>query len=226
MNLKITTQKEDNNNISEKINDFYRNQLDINIDSFNDRIKIDKTITFSEKQLIPDEFCEFMLELGRLCISIGKLNFANEIFKKIIKNSDKTLYKAESKLELANVFSRRADWPGCLRAVAEAETMYREINDSSGIAKCYNLRGVIYGEQGDIEKAKTYFLKSLSNINLEKDLEMAANLNSNLGLIENIQENKDNAKMYLKNALLFYKKLGNQKRMAEANYNIGIASFE
>jgi len=55
---------------------------------------------------------------------------------------------------------------------------------------------------------------------------MAANLNSNMGIIENIQENKDNAKMYLKNALLFYKKLGNHKRIAEANYNIGMAYFE
>jgi len=226
MNFKSSPQKEDSNNFSEKINDFYRSQLDIDFDSFNERIKIDRTITFSEKQLNPDKFCEFMLDIGRLCISSGKLNFANEIFKKTIKNSDKTFYKAESKLQLADVFSRRADWAGCLRTVSEAETMYKEINDSSGIAKCYNLKGVIHGEYGDIEKAKTYFQKSLSHINLEKDLEMAANLNSNMGIIENIQDNKDNAKMYLKNALLFYKKLGNHKRIAEANYNIGMAYFE
>jgi len=226
MNFKSSPQKEDNNNVSEKINDFYRSQLDINPDSFNERIKIDRTITFSAKQLIPDKFCEFMLDLGRLCISNGKLNLANEIFKKTIKNSDNNFYKAESMLELADVFSRRADWPGCLRTVAEAETMYREIKDSSGIAKCYNLKGVVYGEQGEMEKAKSSFQKSLSHLNIEKDVELAANLNTNLGIIDNIQENKDDAKNYFKNALLFYKKLGNHRRMGEIHYNIGMSEFE
>jgi tetratricopeptide (TPR) repeat protein len=226
INLKFSPQKEDQNNVSEKINDFYRNQLDINVDSFDERIKIDRTITFSEKQLIPDEFCEFMMDLGRLCISSGKLNFANEIFKKTIKNSDKTLYKAESMLELANVFSRRADWPGCLRTVSDAELLFKSISDSNGIAKCYNLRGIVYGEQGDIDKAKIYFQKSLSLINKDSDLELAANLSTNLGIIENIQENKDDAIMHLKNSFIFYKKLGNQKRMAEVNYNIGMTYLE
>jgi hypothetical protein len=132
MNLKPSPKKGDKNDVSGKINDFYRNQLNINVDSFDERIKIDRTITFSEKQLVPDEFCEFMLDLGRLCTSNGKLNFANEIFKKIIKNSDKSLYKAEATLELADVFSRRADWSSCLRTVDEVETMYKEINHNSG----------------------------------------------------------------------------------------------
>jgi tetratricopeptide (TPR) repeat protein len=222
INLKSSIQKEEKNNVSEKINDFYRNQLDINIDSFDERIKIDKTITFSKKQLIPDEFCEFMLDLGKLCISSGKLNFANEILKKTIKSTDNTLYKAESILELANVFSRRADWSGCLRKIDKAEKMFKEINNDNGIAKCDNLRAIVYGEQGDIDKAKKYFQRSLSLINKDSELELAANLSTNLGIIENIQENKNDAIMHLNNALIFYKKLGNQRRLAEVNYNIGM----
>jgi len=226
MNLKKSPQREDNNRISEKINDFYRNQLDLNTDSFSERIKIDRTITFSEKQLNPDKFCEFMLDLGRLCISNGKLNLATQIFKKINKSSKKILFKAESMLELANVFSRRADWTRSLRAVSDAETIYKKNNDSPGIAKCYNLLGSIYGERGDIEKAKNYFLESLSLVNTEIDSEMAANLNTNLGIIDNIQGNTDDAVKQLKNALIIYNKLGNQKRMAEVNCNIGMAHFE
>jgi tetratricopeptide (TPR) repeat protein len=223
-NLKLDTnkQKVDKNSVSDKINDFYRNQLDINIDSFDERIKIDRTITFSEKQLIPDEFCEFMLDLGRLCVSSGKLNFANEILKKTVKSTDNTLYKAEATLELADVFSRRADWSGCFRKVDKAEKMFKEIKNVDGIAKCDNLRAVVYGEQGDIDKAKKYFQRSLSLINKDSGLELAANLSTNLGIIENIQQNKNDAIMHLTNALLFYKKLGNQRRMAEVNYNIGM----
>ncbi len=226
MKLKIKPRNEECNNISEMINDFYRSQLEINIDSCNERIKIDRTITFSQKQLIPDKFFEFMLDLGRLCISSGKLNLASQIFKKINKSSNKISFKAESMLEIANVFSRRADWPGCLRTVSEAETMYKEINDSSGIAKCYNLLGSIYGERGDIEKAKTYFLESLSLINTENDSEMAANLKVNLGIIDNISGNTDDAIKHLQNALIIYEKLGNHNRMAEVNHNIGLMYFE
>ncbi len=55
---------------------------------------------------------------------------------------------------------------------------------------------------------------------------MAANLNTNLGIIDNIQENKDDAKKHFKNALLIYKKLNNHMRMAEVNHNIGVTLFE
>ena len=224
INFKVNPRKEENN-ISEKINDFYRNQLDIDLNSFKERVEIDRTITFSQKELNPDKFCEFLLDLGRLCISCGRLNLANEIFKKTFKNSNKTLYKAESMLEISNVLSRRADWPGSLKSVSDAETMFKEIDDDNGIAKCYNLQGAIYGEYGDIEQAKSFFQKSLSLINSNNYPELAANLHTNLGIIDNIQENKDDAKMHLNNALSIYENLGNQKRMAELNYNIGMAHF-
>ena len=221
LNLKFSLSKEESNRISQAINDFYKNQLEINIDSCNERIKIDRTITFSEKRLSPDKFCEFLLDLGRLCISCGKLNFASEIFKKIKKNSKKKLYEAESLLELANVFSRKADWSRSLETVTDAERLFSKLNNSFGLARCNNVLGSIYGDQGDIEKAKKYFLKSLSLINPVNDLEMAANLNTNLGIIDNIQGNKVDAKKHLKNALLIYEKLGYLKSMAEVYYNIG-----
>ena len=221
LDLKFGPSKVESNRISEVINNFYKSQLEINIDSYNERIKIDRTITFSEKQLNPDKFCEFLLDLGRLCISCGKLNFASEIFKKTKKSSKKTLYEAESLLELANVFSRKADWPRSLVTVHDAKKLFNTINYSFGLAKCYNVLGSIYGDRGDIEKAKKYFLKSLSFINPENDLEMAANLNTNLGIIDNIWGNKDDANKHFKNALLIYEKLGYKKSMAEVYYNLG-----
>ena len=136
MNHKVNPRNEESNKVSEMINDFYRNQLDININSCNERLNIDRTITFSEKQLVPDKFFEFMLDLGRLCIANGKLNLASQIFKKINKGSKKLLFKAESMLELGNVFSRRADWNRSLSAIADAEKRDKQNNDSSGMAKC------------------------------------------------------------------------------------------
>jgi hypothetical protein len=68
--------------------------------------------------------------------------------------------------------------------------------------------------------------RSLALIDKDSELELAANLSTNLGIIENIQGNKNDAIMHFKNALIFYKKLGNQRRMAEVNYNIGMTYSE
>jgi tetratricopeptide (TPR) repeat protein len=221
LDIKIIPSKVESNRVTEMINDFYRNQLEINIDTCNERIKIDRTITFSEKHLNPDKFCEFLLDMGRLCVTWGKLNFASELFRKTKKSSPKIKYQADSILELANVFSRKADWSRSLVNIAEAKKLYKKLNDKAGLAKCYNILAIIYGDRGEIDKAKKYILRSLSLIDPDTNLEMAANLNTNLGIIENIQGNKDSAKNHFESALLIYMKLGDQKRMAEVYYNIG-----
>ena len=226
INFKMNPRKEEGNRISEMINDFYRNQLDIDIDSSNERIKIDRTITFSQNQLKPEKFSEFLLDLGVLCVSKGRLTLASEIFKKTKKSSTNILHQAEALLEQANILSRRGDWPRSLMTLAEAETLFKKIDESFGLAKCYNLLGSIYGDRGDIEKAKNYFLKSLVLINPETNLEMIANLNTNLGIIANIEENRTGAHRHLNDALVIYKKLDNSKRIAEVNYNIGLTFFD
>jgi len=226
LNLNINPPKEGSDKITGMINDFYRNQLQIDINNCSERIKIDKTITFSEKTLQPDKFYKFLLDLSQLCLSLGRLNFSNELFKKVKRNSNNTALKAESLIGLADVFSRRANWQRSLRTIKEAESLYRELNDDSGLAKCENLLGSIYGERGDLAKAKVYFLNALSLINPENDLELAANLDTNLGIIDNIQGNTDDSIKHLTNALVSYNRLGNNRRITETKHNIGMVYLE
>ncbi len=226
LNLNINPRKEGNNNIPNMINDFYKSQLQIDINSYSERIKIDRSITFSEKALLPDNFYKLLLDLGQLCLSGGRLNLANEIFRKVKTHSSNTLLKAESLLGLADVFSRRANWQRSLRTIEEAGFFYRELNDNSGLAKCENLLGSIYGERGDLAKAKAYFLNRLALIRPENDLELAANLDMNLGILDNIQGNTDDSIKHLTNALVSYNKLGNNRRIAETKHNIGMVYLE
>ena len=226
LNLNINPPKEGSDKITGMINDFYRNQLQIDINNCSERIKIDKTITFSEKTLQQDKFYKFLLDLSQLCLSLGRLNFSNELFKKVKRNSNNTALKAESLIGLADVFSRRANWQRSLRTIKEAESLYRELNDDSGLAKCENLLGSIYGERGDLAKAKVFFLNALSLINPENDLELAANLDTNLGIIDNIQGNTDDSIKHLTNALVSYNRLGNNRRITETKHNIGMVYLE
>ena len=226
LNQNINPPKEGHNKITGMINDFYRNQLQIEINNFSERIKIDRTVTFSEKTLQADKFYIFLLDLSQLCLSRGRLNLANELFKKVKKNSNNNVRKAESLLGLADVFSRRADWQRSLVTIEEAESIYRELNDNGGLAKCENLLGSIYGERGDLAKAKAYFLNSLTLINTENDVELTANLETNLGVLENIQGQTDNSIKHLTNALVSYSKLGNNRRITELKHNIGMVYLE
>ena len=226
LNLNPNPIKEEIGAIPRMINKFYLNQLQIENNTHGERVKIDRSITFSEKALPPDSFNEFLLDLGRLCLSGGRINLANEIFRKVKNHSRKTLHKAESLMGLADVFSRRADWQKSLSSINDAGSFYRELNDNSGHANCENFLATIYGELGNLSKAKEHLLKSRSLLNPEKDLELAANLDMNLGIIENIQGDRDASIKHLTNALAGYKKLGNNRRIAETRHNLGMVYLE
>jgi len=226
LNQNINPSKKGSDKVTGMINDFYKNQLQIEINNYSERIKIDRTVTFSEKTLQSDKFYIFLLDLSQLCLSRGRLNLANELFKKVNRNSNNNVRKAESLLGLADVFSRRADWQRSLVTIDEAESIYRELNDNGGLAKCENLLGSIYGERGDLAKAKAYFLNSLALINPENDVEFAAALETNLGILENIQGQTNNSIKHLTNALASYTKLGNNRRVTDIKHNIGMVYLE
>ncbi|MFC2119524.1 tetratricopeptide repeat protein [Bacteroidota bacterium] len=226
LNKNIVLPKNGSDKLSGMINDFYRNQLQIEIHNCSERIRIDRTVTFSEKKLPADKLYRFLLDLSQLCLSRGRLNLANELFKKVKRTSNNKIFKAESLMGLADVFSRRADWQRSLVTIEEAESIYIELNDNSGLAKCENVLGSIYGERGELSKSKDYFLNALSLLNPDKDLELAANLEMNLGILENIRENTDEAIKHLTNALASYNKLGNKRRITETKHNIGMVYLD
>jgi tetratricopeptide (TPR) repeat protein len=226
LNLSINPPKEGDNKIPEIINNFYLNQLQIETNNYSERIKIDRSITLSKKTLQQDSFNEFLLDLGQLCLSGGRLNLAREIFRKVKTHSSKIIHKAESLLGQADVFSRRSDWQKSLKAIKTAEFFYRELNDKSGQANCANLLGLIFAELGDLSKAKVCFHDSQFLLNPVKDLELAANLDGNLGIIENIRGNKTKSIKHLTKALAGHNKLGNNKGIAETRHNLGMVYLE
>lgn len=212
--------------VSEKISDFYRDQLKINVHNYTERIKIDRTITYSGKKLPAQKFCEFLLSLGNLCLANGKLAIAGEIFRKVNNTSIEVLIKADSFLGLAEIFSRRAAWTRSFKLISEAESLFKSIDDNKGVAKCENILGSIYGEMGDIDKARTHLLKGLSLINPDKDLEMAASFETNIGIVENIIGNAPDSIRHLNKAMSIYKQLEYKKNEAEVSLNIALVYLD
>ena len=60
------------NEISDKISELYKKQLNIDAEDGNLRIQIDKAITLAEKKLDKERFFSFTLDLGSICIARGR----------------------------------------------------------------------------------------------------------------------------------------------------------
>ncbi len=224
--LRETLTNKNPDEVSEKISDFYKDQLKINVHNYCERIKIDRTITYSEKNLPDNKFCEFLLNLGNLCLTNGKLTIAGEIFRKANNTSSDISIKAESILGLAEIYSRRAAWSRSFKLISEAELLYKNTEDKIGLAKCENILGTIYGEMGDIDSARNHLLTGLNLINPSEDLEMVAKIETNLGIVESILGNSPDSIRHLNAAMNTYKQLNYKKNEAEVNLNIGRVYIE
>ena len=211
---------------SKTINEFYQEQLHIDNHQSKDRVRIDRIITFSQKRLSSEKFSNFLIELAHICLSEGKLDIAFEIFKKSNKLTNNDLTKAESLLGLADIYSRRAKWTNSLDTLKKAKSIFKSMVDNRGMAKCENIFGTIFGELGDISKAKKHFLTSLSLIDRDKDLDLAASLYTNLGIVNNIQGYYEDALNHLDKSLNIYTKLNNHKNASEVRLNIGIVNLD
>lgn len=210
---------------SELINKFYAQQLKIEYSFGKDRMQIDRTITFAQKTLPKGKYLVLLKNLAQLCISNGKLSFAFEILTKLQKLSTGDGLKAETFLLLSDVFSRRADWNRSIGALEKADDLFSRNNDNNGSSKCQNMLGVIYGEKGNIHKAKEHFEKCLKLINREEERELKASVYSNLGIILNIQGDYAKAADYFDKALGYFESIQNLRRIAELRQNMGLLFF-
>ncbi len=92
---------------------------------------------------------------------------------------------------MGELYSRQAQWSLSFYNIKKSKALFEKQNDFSGIAKCENLLGTIYGDLGDLKKAKTHFEKGLSLIEGKKDIALTGKIEINLGIVNNIQSNYD-----------------------------------
>lgn len=210
---------------TEVINKFYAQQLKVEYSFGNDRMQIDRTITFAQKMLSKKDFLELLKNLSQLCISSGKLNLAAEILNKLIKQSSNDSTKAEAFLFLSDVFSRRADWNRSIEALEKANTLYTALANNAGRSKCENMLGVIYGEKGNLIEAKQHFEDCLDLLDRSEQKELMASVESNIGIILNIQGEYDKASDYFEKALRYFESTENFRRVSELRQNIGMLFF-
>ena len=188
--------------------------------------QIDLLITFASEKLSSKKYIVLIQSLGKYCITIGELDSAITLFEKVInaakKENNLFILEADAFLNISEVFRRKAQWKDSFASVRKASNLYKENNDSKGLASCLNIIGTIYGEQGNFKKALDYFIKSLSLLKNSRDNELKGKIEVNLGIINDILGKYDEALSYFNRALITYNKTSNLKRIAEIRHNIGM----
>ena len=187
---------------------------------------INCVIPLAAKRISQTQFVKLLSELSELTINHGEFELAAEINEEIIikvSGSDAlSLSKAQAYLDLAKIAQRKAFWSESTDFVNKSVEIFKAKNNANGLARCENMLGTIFGEQGKILEAKLHFLNALNYLNDSEDLSFVAMLENNLGILESIQGNYANAKWNIKNALQKWLSLNEYLKAARAHHNLGM----
>ena len=204
-----------------------RKQIGVDItDSYLKEFKFQIIITLAEQKLTQPRYIEFLLGLGDYAISIGEYAFAIETHKKILNESKKDdnlkNLAANACYSIGEIYSREAKWTECFEYTKKAFSLFKQQNDLKGCARCENLLGTVYGDHGDLKEAANHFEESLRYLDEKKDAILIGKIEINLGIINNIYSNYDQALFYYNRALVNFQRLNDHHKLAQIRHNIGI----
>ena len=190
------------------------------------RYQLDQLITFAENRLSEEKYIEFLIFLGQHTIIAGENSIAIEIHEKLIRlcddKSEMANIMANALLSIGEVYSRQAQWELSINYLDKSIKIFRDESDTRGNIHCQNILGTIYGDQGNLNKAKENFEDALAALQELKDITLIGKIEINLGIINNMQGNYNEALSYFKRALLNFEKVGDLKRIAEIKQNLGM----
>ena len=196
--------------------------LEVNLKDVAARKLIDKTISFANENLSTENYQKSLYDLASMLAECEEMNISEEILTNLINDVKSEQLKAESLLVLADILIRKSFWDKSIILIVQAKELFEDLNDTVGVAKCENLCGTYYGERGEIVSARNHFINSLNLLNENEDDKLAANIESNLAILEIVYGNYDTAKKYFTRAINKFEKLGEYKRIAIQRHNMGM----
>jgi tetratricopeptide (TPR) repeat protein len=213
-----------------KINAKDRKQIDTEFPG--ERIfvaQIDQIILYAKEKLQRNNFLPFLMSVGEYALNEGQTDLSLEIYEMVIRDSkgnpENTENFAEAKLQIADVYKKKNKWVLSLKFLEESKEIYQKLGNDNGKARCANMLGTIYGEIGNIRKAKLCFEESLDLISSVDDHELIGIIQINLGIINGIFADFKKSKEYFNKALKYFGKKEDKKRIAEIHNNLAMMEY-
>ena len=193
---------------------------------FNYRIAIDNVITFCKKQLTEEKYNKLMLDLSQLMLFAGEVSYSLEIADNLLNSlQSKGIFSeinGEVNLMISKIYWSQAYWDDSHHSISEAIQIFKSIDCETGLAKCENMLGTLYGEKGEFDLAQSHLENALNYLSGEDSLSTRAMILTNLGVINTIRDNFEEAVLNYKNASEKFEKINDVRRLARVYHNLGM----
>ena len=190
------------------------------------RLLTDTLITFVEKKLSLKKYVDFLLPFGKLLLTQGEHDIANDIANIILKISAAETgmenQRGEALLLIAEFHIKQADWKVAVTNIKKARDIFEVTNKKDGLGQCEFLIGSMYVEKGDLKAGFIRLHNCLMYSGDSKNPLLTGMVEVNLGIISYIEGNMVKALELYEKALAKFKKLGDTRREAEVMQNIGM----
>src|SRR5579862_539208 len=183
-------------------------------------------LTICKEQLDDYEYQEVLLLLGNIFKTHGRLEKAEQTLNLVVepaKQVDSDEYVAEALLKRGELYSIQGKWGRAATDLDRSREIYRKANDKSALARIENISAANLAEQGKIREAENSFLKALHHFEDSDQEWMSGTVLMNLGVIQNIFGNWDEALNYYRRVLPYFQRLGDMNRLAELRHNMGMS---
>ncbi len=174
------------------------------------------------------ELIEIYLWAAHHFESFGEWSRALEAFHAVIElcdsdSPDISDKKIEALRWIGFIFSSQNKWKEALRYFQESLSLCIATHEQEGKAQAYNSISILYFEQGEYGLASENWHKALEIIsNFETGTRLAAKIHNNLGILENVQGNFQNALAYYSESIPRFEKIGNTLGLAEVYHNMAM----
>ncbi len=196
------------------------------IEEGNLRFHFELMISFCKTHLKIPKYLKFLIDVIDLLINNGEVVVAENVSSTLIilalKQKKQKKFAAHGYLKRGEIYLKQAKWEACSNDFKKARKIFEEFNDNNGIGKCYNNFGLMYAELGDLGLARKYFNKSLDLFFQTKDEIWQGKLIMNLGILETIQNNWNEAISLYGRAIKIFSIFNDLKRLAEIHHNLGM----
>jgi lipopolysaccharide biosynthesis regulator YciM len=155
------------------------------------------------------------------CISIANVGLSNRIDS--LENALKTA-QGEARVKTLNELFRayvNSDPVKATGYTQEALTLATQIDDKKGQAACYNNLGIVYRNQGALDRALEFYTQSLAINESIANKEGVASTKNNIGNIYTLKKDYGQAMKYFEESHEVFSELGDQNKIIGSMINLG-----
>lgn len=193
---------------------------------FHAEISFDHLLTVCKNRLKEYEYQEVLLGIGSIYKAHGVFQLAERMYNEVLTFAERfenAELLAEALLRRGEVYSRQGKWRESNDDLERSRNLLMKNQDTDSLARLENILGTSLAEQGLLQQANDRFSRALRNSERSSQKMLSAMISMNIGIIQNILGNWDEALNNYHRALTLFEVAGDMTKAAELHHNMGMS---